>query len=173
VQAPLPAPPPVSPPRNNPTRKRPSAAATALLTALAVLALDQATKALLAPWLSVRPSVPVLPGFFHLTLVHNTGVAFGLFQGYGLWVTLATLAVLAAVARSSLRRGQGTLVVLCLGLIIGGALGNLADRLRLGAVVDFLDVRFFDVRFWPVFNVADSCVTVGAILLALGIWRRR
>ena len=139
---------------------------------MAVLALDQATKALLTPWLSVRPSVPVLPGFFHLTLVHNTGVAFGLFQGYGLWVTLATLAVLAAVVRSSVRKGQGTLTLVCLGLIVGGALGNLADRLRLGAVVDFLDVRFFDVRFWPVFNIADSCVTVGAILLAFGIWRR-
>lgn len=132
------------------------------------LALDQTTKALILQFLSGRPSLPVLPGLFHLTLIRNTGVAFGLFQGYGLLITLATLALLGAVVRSSLRRGQGKLPLVCLGLIVGGAVGNLADRIRFGAVIDFLDFRV-----WPVFNVADSCVTVGAVLLAVGIWRRR
>lgn len=131
-------------------------------------ALDQITKALILQFLSDRSSLPVLPGLFHLTLIRNTGVAFGLFQGYGLLITLATLALLGAVVRSSLRKGQGRLVLVCLGLIVGGAAGNLADRIRFGAVIDFLDFRV-----WPVFNVADICVTVGAVLLAVGIWRRR
>lgn len=143
-------------------------------------ALDQITKALMLQFLSDRSSLPVLPGLFHLTLIRNAGVAFGLFQGYGLLITLATLALLGVVVRSSMRKGQaparltspgpgqGRLPLVCLGLIVGGAVGNLADRIRFGAVIDFLDFRV-----WPVFNVADSCVTVGAVLLAVGIWRRR
>ena len=112
----------------------------------------------------------MLPGIFHLTLVENTGVAFGLFRGQGLAVTLATLAVLGGLGASALRsRPQpGRWMHLGLGLILGGAAGNLIDRARLGAVVDFLDFRV-----WPVFNVADSCITAGAVLVALQLLRRR
>lgn len=97
-------------------------------------------------------------------------MAFGLFRGQGLWVTLATLAVLGGLGWSTLRSGrpQSRWTVLGLGLILGGAAGNLADRARLGAVVDFLDFRV-----WPVFNVADSCITVGAALVALQLMRKR
>lgn len=117
--------------------------------------------------------MPLVPGIFHLTLVENTGVAFGLFRGQGLAVTLATLAVLGGLGWSALRSPRqrerpGRWTVLGLGLILGGALGNLIDRARLGAVVDFLDFRV-----WPVFNVADSCITVGAALVALQLLRKR
>lgn len=115
----------------------------------------------------------MIPGVFHLTLVENTGVAFGLFRGQGFAVTLATLAVLVGLGGSILRGVRPTAppcrwMVLGLGLVLGGALGNLADRARLGAVVDF-----FDFRVWPVFNVADSCITVGAVLVALQLLRKR
>ena len=119
-------------------------------------------------FLSSRPTVPILPGIFHLTLVRNSGVAFGLFQGYGLLVTLATLILLVGLIRTTLRSGQGRLIPICMGMILGGAVGNLIDRVRFGGVVDFLDFRV-----WPVFNVADSCITVGATLLALFFWSRR
>ncbi len=132
---------------------------------------DQITKALALRFLSSVPTVPVLPGVFHLTLVENTGVAFGLFRGQGLAVTLATLAVLAGLGWSALhgtRQRPSRWTVLGVGLILGGALGNLADRARLGAVVDFLDFRV-----WPVFNLADSCITVGAALVALQLLSKR
>ena len=135
---------------------------------LAVIVTDQITKFLALSFLSHRPTVPVLPGVFHLTLVHNSGVAFGLFQGYGLLVTLATMILLIGLFRTALRSGQGVLIPVCLGLILGGAVGNVIDRVRFGGVVDFLDFRV-----WPVFNVADSCITVGAALLALIFWRYR
>ena len=133
---------------------------------LAVIVTDQITKFVALRFLSHRPTVPILPGVFHLTLVHNSGVAFGLFQGYGLLVTSATMILLIGLFRTTLRSGQGVLIPVCLGLVLGGAVGNVIDRVRFGGVVDFLDFRV-----WPVFNVADSCITVGAVLLALIFWR--
>jgi signal peptidase II len=141
-----------------------------VLTALFVFLIDQVSKALALRFLSSVPTVPVVPGIFHLTLVENTGVAFGLFRGQGLPVTLATLAVLGGLGWSILRshKPPGRWTVLGMGLILGGAVGNLLDRVRLGAVVDF-----FDFRVWPVFNVADSCITVGAFLVALQLLKKR
>jgi len=135
--------------------------------ALAVLVADQATKWLALEFLSSVSTVPVIPGVFHLTLVRNSGVAFGLFQGYGLWITLGTLAVLAGLFRATLRPGGSQWAPFCLALILGGAIGNLMDRMRFGGVIDFLDFRI-----WPVFNLADSCITVGAALLAVSFWRK-
>lgn len=115
------------------------------------------------------PTVPVLPGIFHLTLVRNTGVAFGLLPGWGLWVAVVTICVLAGLIFSAARRGtlkQG-LFSWGLGLVLGGAAGNLMDRIWAGAVIDFLDFRI-----WPVFNVADSCITIGAVFMGWVLWRR-
>lgn len=131
------------------------------------MAADQATKWLALEVLSRVPTVPVLPGLFHLTFVLNSGVAFGFFQGHGLWITLGTLVILGVLFRATLRPAPGKWVPVCLGLILGGAVGNLIDRLRFGSVVDFLDFRI-----WPVFNLADSCITVGAALLAVSLWRK-
>ncbi len=94
-------------------------------------------------------------------------MAFGLFQGCGLWITLGTLGVLAALFRTTLRPDRGRWVPVGLALVLGGALGNLLDRARFGGVIDFIDFRV-----WPVFNLADSCITLGAILLAVSFWRR-
>ena len=135
--------------------------------ALAVLAADQATKWLALTFLSHVPTVPVLPGIFHLTLVRNSGVAFGLFQGHGLWITLGTLVILVGLLRATLQPGGAKWAPFYLALILGGAIGNLVDRMRFGGVIDFLDFRI-----WPVFNLADSCITVGAALLAVSFWRK-
>ena len=141
-----------------------------VLTALFVFLIDQVSKVFALRFLASVPAQPVIPGVFHLTLVENTGVAFGLFRGHGLVVTLATLAVLGGLGWSVLRsqRPPARWTVLGMGLILGGAAGNLLDRVRLGAVVDF-----FDFRVWPVFNVADSCITVGAFLVALQLLKKR
>ncbi len=119
--------------------------------------------------LSGRPSVPILPGIFHLTFLRNPGVAFGLFRGYSLPIALVTTAVVIGLLVSAACREKKVLSVnVALGLIFGGAIGNLIDRVRFGGVIDFLDFRI-----WPVFNVADSCITIGAVLMAWNLLRRR
>ena len=113
-------------------------------------------------------SYPVYPGIFQLTLVKNSGVAFGLFKGYSIPVTIATIAMIVGLLWSLIRRSESKrfLFSLSFAFILGGAAGNLIDRFRFGGVIDFLDFRV-----WPVFNVADSCITIGAALLAWQILR--
>jgi signal peptidase II len=137
-----------------------------LVLVLAIVA-DQLTKA----WatMSLRPlgSVPLVPGFFNLTYVQNTGIAFGMFAGQGLLVAvfMIVLAIVAIYYTRGLNwaKWEPNIVGGCL---CGGALGNLLDRSRFGFVVDFFDVHAGSYH-WPVFNVADSliCLAVGWIVL--------
>jgi signal peptidase II len=138
----------------------------------AVLALDQATKLLALAYLSPGAPVRIVDGLFSLTLVMNPGLAFGLLATTPpawRWVvallSIGALTVLAVVGARLLPTG-GRLTPLGLGLVFGGAVGNLVDRGRFGAVVDFLDV-YWRAYHWPAFNVADSAISVGVALLAL------
>jgi len=138
--------------------------------ALLVLVLDQVTKAIAVNMLKGMPPVEVT-SFLNLTLVYNTGAAFGMLNNAGGWQN--TFFVFVAVAVSMfilvvLRRlaAHDIQVAIALMLILGGALGNVVDRLLLGYVVDFVDF-FYDDWHWPAFNVADSAIFVGAVLLAL------
>ncbi len=147
-----------------------------LALALGVVVVDQATKALVIARIPLYRTIPVIRGFFDLTHLQNTGAAFGVFAAAGsarpLLVTLLALAVFAGVLVWSLSSPPGhRLLQTALGLIMGGAVGNLIDRVRFQAVTDFL--RFYVDRWeWPSFNVADSAITVGVVLLAWDIWRR-
>lgn len=130
----------------------------------ALLVLDRLTKRWALDWLEPRGSVPVLP-FFHLTYVENTGAAFGVGRarnGFFIGLSLLLLGGLFYLQRSWPKENRWLRAGLL--LVTAGAVGNLYDRLAYGFVVDFLDFRV-----WPVFNVADSCVTVGACLLAWGL----
>jgi signal peptidase II len=144
--------------------------------ALGVVLLDQATKALVVAKIPLYATIPVIRGFFDLTHLRNTGAAFGVLASAGsarpLLVTLIAVAVLAGVLAWSLTSPpQHRLLQTALGLIMGGAVGNLIDRVRFSAVTDFL--RFYVDRWeWPSFNAADSAITVGVVLLAWDIWRR-
>ncbi len=135
-----------------------------------VLTADQLSKAYAVAHLqwgqSWMPLDAVRP-FFRFTLTHNTGAAFGLFPQGGAFFLLIAL-VVAVVILYYYRQlpPQAWLVRLALGLQLGGALGNVVDRLRQGYVVDFLEVPH-----WPVFNVADSCIVVGVVLLGWVMWR--
>jgi signal peptidase II len=137
-----------------------------------VIALDQLTK--MWATLSLRPlgTLTLVPGFFNLTYVRNTGIAFGMFAGQGLLVGLFVVALaLAALYYARGLNWAGWEPSLVGGCLCGGALGNLLDRSRLGYVVDFFDV-YIGTHHWPVFNVADSliCLAVGWIVLRqLGI----
>ena len=131
-----------------------------------VLAVDRATKVWALRRLAPRFSIPVLP-FFHLTYVENTGAAFGIgSRRNGMFVAVAAglLGALYWFQRKWTRENRWLFYGSA--LVAGGALGNLYDRLAYGFVVDFLDFRV-----WPVFNVADSCVSVGACCLAWGLRR--
>jgi len=143
-------------------------------TALIVLVLDQATKLLALRELAPGIPVPVVDGLFSLTLVLNPGLAFGMLSSTPTawrWIvallSIGALAVLATVGVRLLPTG-GWATRIALGFIFGGAVGNLLDRGRFGAVVDFLDF-YWKSYHWPAFNVADSAITVGVALLALRI----
>jgi signal peptidase II len=140
-----------------------------LPTAAVIVVLDQATKAAVARYLYQNQIIEVIPGLFHLVYFKNTGAAFGIFSSGGalgklllVAVTIGALVVLGFLLKES--KGAGG--TFALSMVVGGAIGNLIDRLRFGSVVDFLD--FHLGRFhWPAFNVADSAITVG---VALTIW---
>jgi signal peptidase II len=125
-----------------------------------VLSLDQSVKYLVNTRLSLGQSIPVAKGIFHITLVHNRGAAFGILQGaLPFFIFSASLAIyLIYLILKDVRRGM--LSTLAMSLVLAGALGNLIDRVFLGYVIDFLDFRI-----WPVFNIADSSITIGAVLL--------
>lgn len=132
--------------------------------ALAIAALDQLSKSAVASRLPYGASVPLF-GPADITLVRNSGGAFGLFQSSTVPLTVISLVVVIGIVILS-RNGRrlAPLVGWALALQLGGAIGNLADRIRLGYVVDFIDLRV-----WPVFNVADIAITGGILLLAAHI----
>ena len=141
---------------------------TPLLVALCVVLLDQASKEWVRGAFSLHESVPVIPGFFHLTYVRNTGAAWGLFSGQNVALSalaLVMLAVLVVFRRKILPPGRVHRVAL--GLLCGGIAGNLFDRLRLDYVVDFLDFFVRNSHF-PAFNVADSAICIGVGIYVLG-----
>jgi signal peptidase II len=149
-----------------------------LLLAGVVVILDQLTKAVMLQRLPLGVPVSLIDGLLALTLVLNPGLAFGLLggvpDGWRWLVATLSLVALAVLARVALRvlPGGGWAGQLAIGLIFGGAVGNLVDRARFGAVVDFVDVHWRGWH-WPAFNVADSAITVGVALLALRLLNDR
>ena len=144
----------------------------------AVVILDQATKLLVQRAFRLGESLPVLPGFFNLTYVLNPGAAFGLLAGAAaafrgpFFIAVSVLAI-AVICYYHARYARGhPLPTVGLALILGGALGNLIDRLRVGMVIDFLDF-YLGAYHWPAFNVADSGITVGVGLLLVEMLRER
>ena len=144
----------------------------------AVVILDQATKLLVQRAFRLGESLPVLPGFFNLTYVLNPGAAFGLLAGAAaafrgpFFIAVSVLAI-AVICYYHARYARGRpLPSVGLSLILGGAVGNLIDRLRVGMVIDFLDF-YVGAYHWPAFNVADSGITVGVGLLFLEVMRER
>jgi len=131
-----------------------------LIIVLSVILLDQTTKFLALRFLQLHTPVPLIKNFLNLTLVHNRGAAFGLLQNQLLLFVLISLFAVGLIIYSLKSKANSIILKLSLSLILGGAIGNLIDRLRFGFVVDFLDLRV-----WPVFNIADSVITLAAVAL--------
>jgi signal peptidase II len=142
------------------------------LPALSVIVLDQITKLLVVRAIRIHETCPVIDGFFNLVHVRNRGMAFGLMNRpdmeWGFYLLTGTTlgAVLLLIFWFTRLKDEERKWVLTLSLIVGGALGNLVDRLRLREVVDFFDF-YIGTYHWPAFNVADSAITVGTFWLAL------
>ncbi|MEO5338365.1 MAG: signal peptidase II [Magnetospirillum sp. WYHS-4] len=140
-----------------------------LVPAAVVMVLDQITKLVMVGAVMQPSRVIEVTPFFNLVMTWNRGVSFGMFNTgspWNAWVLTAVALVICAALVAWLRKAEGRWVPLALGLVIGGALGNVIDRLHWGAVADFLDFHAFGYH-WPAFNLADSAITVGAAALVL------
>jgi len=141
-----------------------------LIAAAVIVVLDQATKAMIGASIPLYESVTIIPGFLDFTHVRNTGAAFGLLNTTDLpmksifMVAMALVAIAAIGAYGATLRADENIARAGLALVLGGAIGNLIDRARLGYVLDFVDAYVGDWHFWA-FNVADAAITVGAILV--------
>ena len=147
------------------------------VTAALVLLFDQATKIYIDASMPLHDSFSVIPGFFSITHVRNPGAAFGFLAGasplfrnvFFVGVTLAAILLILHYVRTS--KAEERLLTLSLSLILSGAVGNLIDRIRFGEVIDFLDV-YIGSHHWPAFNVADSAISVGALILFVELVRQ-
>ncbi len=137
-----------------------------------LLALDQASKLLIVRYVPPHQAKDVIPGLFAIAHVENRGAAFGLLADLPLagifFVVISLVAICFIIAYFRWVKDEEVWTPICLALVLTGAVGNLIDRFRLGRVIDFLDVHYRGWH-WPAFNVADSCITIGVLLLAVKI----
>ena len=148
-----------------------------LALSVLVILLDQLTKLYFQANLSLYQQVPVIPGILSWTLAYNPGAAFSFLadhSGWQRWFFAGIAAVVSVVLVVWLKRLRNdTWTAIALALILGGALGNLYDRLVLGHVIDFILVHWRQEWYYPAFNLADSAITVGAVMLALDMFRKK
>ncbi len=135
-----------------------------------MIVLDQASKWWMVSWLSLYETVAVVP-YFNLTMAHNYGAAFSFLADAGGWqkwffIVLATVVSLVLIVWIAKLKPTAKLEAVSLSLILGGAIGNVIDRIYYGYVIDFLDV-YYGSFHWPAFNIADSAICIGAVLLII------
>ena len=147
-----------------------------LFTSGGIIVLDQLTKLLILQYLPLHSSLEIIPGFFNLVHVRNPGGAFSIFAGansalrQGLFMGLTVFIVIVLLFAYRKLRPEDRWTRTSYALIVGGALGNLVDRLRFGEVIDFLDC-YVGAYHWPAFNAADSAITAGALMLVVSLLR--
>ena len=142
-----------------------------LILALLVLWLDQQTKRWILAHFIFGQSQEIIPGLFNLTHVRNTGAVWGSFQQHNIWLILFSMLALGVIALlyRYLIHNRG-INQIALGLMVGGIIGNLVDRIRLGWVIDFLDF-YWRGNHWPAFNVADAAICLGVLGYLFTAWR--
>ncbi len=143
----------------------------ALILAVAIFFADQFSKRLVEDSLRLGESVPVLDGVLMLTYIKNPGGAFGILDGSQVILLVGSLVAVAAVLWMLLAAPPPRLTVLGCGFILGGAAGNLFDRLTAGEVTDYLNLQFWPLERWPIFNAADTAIVVGVFALLLSSLR--
>ncbi|WP_449241336.1 signal peptidase II [Desulfoscipio gibsoniae] len=138
-----------------------------IVIVLAAMIVDQFSKYIITLRMLPGESIPVFPPVFYITYILNPGAAFGVLANRTTFFIIVTLLVIVGVLVGYRYLPRKRIWArIALGLVVGGALGNLIDRVRLGRVIDFLDFRV-----WPIFNLADTAIVIGALLLIIDIWR--
>ncbi|NCD32735.1 MAG: signal peptidase II [Spartobacteria bacterium] len=142
----------------------------ALFTAMAITLLDQLTKVLIRQHVVIGDLHQAIPGFMNITYLRNPGAAWGMFSGQSLMLSVLSIAVLCIMVlfRKSFLNDT-SLHRIALGLLAGGIIGNLIDRVKYGAVTDFIDLHI-GMHHWPSFNVADSAICVGVTIYMITVW---
>jgi len=141
---------------------------TVSLIALLIIFFDQLTKFFIIKNFNLNQSLAIINKVFHLTFVKNTGAGFGILKGQNILLIFISIIVIGLILYylDRIKENEFLLQIL-IGFVIGGTVGNLIDRVRVGYVIDFLDFRI-----WPVFNIADSFITVGIIGLIIYLWKK-
>ena len=137
-------------------------------TALIIILIDQITKFLIRINFQLNETFPIIKNIFHLTYIHNFGAGFGILQQQKWILIFISLIVIGVIFYYFGRiKDKEILLQVLVGFVLGGTIGNLIDRLIYGFVIDFIDIRI-----WPIFNVADSFVTIGVIGLIIYLWEK-
>lgn len=132
-----------------------------------IVLLDQLTKYLVSKYMPLSQSIPLIKNVLYLTYIHNTGAGFGILRGWNTILIFISLIVIGIILFYFDKIIKERYIHIPISLILGGAIGNLIDRVFLGYVIDFIDFRI-----WPAFNVADSCITIGALWLIVYFWKK-
>ncbi|MBD3181196.1 signal peptidase II [Candidatus Poribacteria bacterium] len=143
-----------------------------VITAVLVIALDQVTKEIIRNTVAIRGTIQVIKGFLQITYAENTGAAFGMFRGKNnVFIIIGIIAIIFILLYYRQFRSS-TWMRISLGFLLGGAVGNMIDRIVFHYVTDFIRVRwwFLRLRWWPSFNVADAAVLIGASMLIIGMF---
>ncbi len=141
-----------------------------LIIAFIVVIIDQVTKYFIDSYLNLNQSITIIKNFFNITYIHNSGAAWGIFKNNSVFLVLISLVILVIFITQLNKFKKNIKNILALGLIIGGLIGNLIDRIFFSHVKDFLDFNIFGYDY-PIFNIADISVVIGAILLIIAIIR--
>ncbi len=138
-----------------------------LLTGFFLVLLDQLIKYLVSKHMLVSQSIPIIKNFLHIAYIQNTGAGFGILKGWNTLLIFISLIIIGIILFYFDRIIKEKQIHIPIALILGGAFGNLIDRILLGHVIDFIDFRI-----WPAFNIADSCITIGALWLIVYFWKK-
>lgn len=132
-----------------------------------IILLDQLTKYVISKYMIVSQSIPIIKNILHFTYIQNTGAGFGLLKGWNTALIFISLIIIGIILFYFDRITREKTIHIPIALILGGAIGNLIDRIFIGHVIDFIDFSI-----WPTFNIADSCITIGALWLIVYFWKK-
>ena len=138
-----------------------------LSLSILIILLDQLTKYLISKYMLLHQSIPLIKNILHITYIQNTGAGFGILKNQNTFLIFTSLIIIGIILFYIKRIIKEKQIHIPIALILGGAFGNLIDRIFLGHVIDFIDFRI-----WPAFNVADSAITIGAVWLMIYFWKK-
>ncbi|WP_026893928.1 signal peptidase II [Clostridiisalibacter paucivorans] len=137
-----------------------------IIISIVIILFDQMTKLMIVNVLQERLPIIIIENYFQVSYVKNYGAAFGIMQNKQWFFIIITFIILVAAIFLITKRNFTTTMRTALFMVIGGAVGNLIDRVRLGYVIDFIDIKFGNIYDYPVFNIADSFIVIGTVIIA-------